>query len=60
MCVLKICFKYPNERYRNVRIFNLDIPTGKRVAIVDEIGQGKTTIFNLPYRHVLTGCTGYF
>jgi ATP-binding cassette subfamily B protein len=46
-----IIFKYPNEDIEIFKDFNLDIPTGKKVAIVGKSGQGKTTIFNLLLRY---------
>ena len=46
-----ITFKYPNEDIEIFKDFNLDIPTGKKVAIVGKSGQGKTTIFNLLLRY---------
>ena len=46
-----IIFKYPNEDIEIFKNFNLDIPTGKKVAIVGKSGQGKTTIFNLLLRY---------
>ena len=46
-----IIFKYPNEDIEIFKDFNLDIPMGKKVAIVGKSGQGKTTIFNLLLRY---------
>ena len=46
-----IIFKYPNEDIEIFKNFNLDIPPGKKVAIVGKSGQGKTTIFNLLLRY---------
>ena len=46
-----VCFKYPNEEIEIFKNFNLNIPTGKKIAIVGKSGQGKTTIFNLLLRY---------
>lgn len=46
-----ITFKYPNEEKEIFKEFNLNVPTGKKIAIVGKSGQGKTTVFNLLLRY---------
>ncbi|MBK5968264.1 MULTISPECIES: thiol reductant ABC exporter subunit CydC [Thiorhodovibrio] len=45
-----IQFRYPKAERPALSDFNLDLPAGRRIAIVGPTGSGKTTVFNLLLR----------